>query len=624
VEAELPRFAHVKYLLAGGDVLSPGHVARVLARFPGCHMINGYGPTENTTFTCCHRIAGVEPDTGIPIGRPIANTRVYLLDPWSGPAPIGVPAELFAGGDGLALGYCNQPELTATHFVERSGRPGGTERLYRTGDWARWRRNGTIEFLGRLDDQVKIRGYRIEPGEVRSAIEAHPAVGQAAVVVRGGLAEARAVVGYYVPKEGLEVSDADLRQAVRLRLPAYMMPAALIRVPALPLTAAGKLDRDALPVPELPAGAPADDGGQPRSTIELALISLWESLLDRRPIGVAEDFFALGGHSLLAARMVDELQRATGLTLPLAVLFKGSTIAEIADYLVENPGDKDSTRKIEVQRGRGGTPFFMLHGDLAGGGFYCREIARAVGPDQPVYSLPPHRQTDIAGALTIESMAAQHLATIRTIQPHGPYWLGGYCISGLVALEVAQQLTAAGEPVALLLLIDTAPAYTRPRWLAPTMRLVSRLTTKGAEAYLDRLGYLMRRARVGRGSARGRQLLDLTALPFQAVARRVALLTRATGAAAAGSGPPPAPLSSLWNLHRRAMLTYVPRRYAGRVDLIWSSEINDSIGDPAPFWQRVASHLVTAKVPGTHVGVILTEVPSLVRAAIARVPTGSA
>jgi amino acid adenylation domain-containing protein len=624
VEAELPRFSQVKYLLAGGDVLSPSHVARVLARFPGCHMINGYGPTENTTFTCCHRITRVEPDTGIPIGRPIANTRVYLLDPWSGPAPIGVPGELFAGGDGLALGYCNQPELTATHFVERSVRPDGAERLYRTGDRARWRRDGTIEFLGRLDDQVKIRGYRIELDEVRSALEEHPAVGQAAVVVRGDLSEARAVVGYYVPRAGIEVSEADLRQALRLRLPPYMMPAALIRVPALPLTAAGKLDRDALPVAELQAGEPADDGGQPRSTIELALISLWESMLDRRPIGVADDFFDLGGHSLLAARMVDELQRATGLTLPLAALFKGATIADIADYLVENPGDKDSTRVIEVQRGSGDSPFFMLHGDLAGGGFYCREIARAVGPDQPVYSLAPHRETDVTGALTIESMAARHLATIRTIQPHGPYWLGGYCISGLVALEIAQQLTAAGESVALLTLVDTAPAYTRPRWLAPAMRLVSRLTTKGEQAYLDRLAYLMRRARAGRGSARGRQLLDLTALPFQAVARRVARLTRAPGAAVPGSGPLATPLSSLWNLHRRAMLTYTPRRYSGRVDLIWSSEIDDSLGDPAPYWQSVAGHLVTVKVPGTHVGVILTQVPSLVRAAIARVLTGPA
>jgi len=624
VEAELPRFAHVKYLLAGGDVLSPGHVARVLARFPNCRMINGYGPTENTTFTCCHRITGLEPDASIPIGRPIANTRVYLLDPWSGPAPIGVPAELYAGGDGLALGYCNQPGLTGTHFVERSVRPGVAERLYRTGDRARWRRDGTIEFLGRLDDQVKIRGYRIEPDEVRNAIEAHPAVAQAAVVVRGGLTEARAIVGYYVPRVGSEVSDTDLRQTLRLRLPGYMVPAALIRLPELPLTAAGKLDRDALPRAELPASTLPDDGGQPRSTIELALINLWESLLDRRPIGVAEDFFALGGHSLLAARMVDELQRGTGLTLPLAALFKGATIAEVADYLVENPGDKDSTRMIEVQRGRGDRPFFMLHGDLAGGGFYCRDIARAVGPDQPVYSLPPHREADVTGALTIESMAARHLATIRTHQPHGPYLLGGYCLSGLVALEIAQQLTAAGERVELLLVVDTAPACTRPRWLAPVMRLASRLTTKGEEAYLDRLAYLMRRARVGRGASHGRQLLDLTPLPFQAVARRVALLTRASGAAAPGSSPRPAPLTSLWNLHRRAMLTYVPRRYSGRVDLIWSSEIEDTIGDPAPCWHGVAGQLVTAKVPGTHVGVILTQVPSLVKAAISRVLTGPA
>jgi amino acid adenylation domain-containing protein len=617
VEAELSRFTHVKYLLAGGDVLSPGHVARVLTRYPECRLINGYGPTENTTFTCCHPITRADPGAGIPIGRPIANTTAYLLDESLAPVPVGVPAELYAGGDGLALGYYRQPELTARHFVTRQGRR-GPERLYRTGDRGRWRRDGTIEFLGRVDDQAKIRGYRIEPAEVRSVLEAHPAVREAAVVVRGDARGVRSLVGYYVLRGGENATEAELREALRERLPEYMIPAAMVRLPELPMTPAGKLDRAALPAPVLADAVGAAEKGHPRSTIELALIGLWEQLLDRRPVGVDQDFFALGGHSLLAARMVDELTRATGLVLPMTALFKGATIAEIADYLVAHPGAAEAEGPVEVQRGSGGTPFFMVHGDLAGGGFYCRDIARAAGPDQAVYSIAPHRNPDVEH-LTIESMAARNLAALQAIQPRGPYLLGGYCVSGLVAFEMAQQLTARGERVDLLLLVDTAPAFTRPRWLAPAVRLVSRVTTRGERAYRERLAYLMQRARIGRESDRTRRLLDLTALPFQAVARRVARLAGSPPPVGAAPAAPASPLSALWQLHRRAMLTYVPRRYPGRIDLIWSSEIAEALENPATSWRTVACNLVTANVPGTHVDVVLTQVPALVRDALARV-----
>jgi amino acid adenylation domain-containing protein/non-ribosomal peptide synthase protein (TIGR01720 family) len=331
VDERLDDLRGLKHLLAGGDVLPVRQVARVLAAIPGCRLTNGYGPTENTTFTCCHDITATDPVRGtIPIGRPIAGTSVYVLDRSLQPVPIGVPGELFTGGSGLARGYVGQPEATAEHFVAS---PFGAGRLYRTGDRVRWREDGVLEFCGRLDQQVKIRGYRIEPGEVEAALLAAPGVAAAAVVVRT-VGERKQLVGYVV-------GDTDVmavRDQLRRRLPEHLVPAAIIRLASLPLNANGKVDRAALPAP---VEADATGEGEPRSETERAVAAVWRSVLGREQIGLHENYFAAGGDSIGAIQVASRLKRA-GWQIEVRDLFQRPTIAELAASLRRADGAPDT------------------------------------------------------------------------------------------------------------------------------------------------------------------------------------------------------------------------------------------------------------------------------------------
>jgi pristinamycin I synthase 3 and 4 len=336
VDHRLEALRPLRRLLAGGDVLSPEHVRRALAGLPGCTLINGYGPTENTTFTCCHAMAGpAQVASPVPIGRPIARTHVYLLDAGLRPVPSGTPGELLAGGDGLARGYHGRPELTAERFVPDpfAAAPGG--RLYRTGDLARFRPDGAVEFLGRLDRQVKIRGFRVEPGEIEAVLCGLPGVREAVVVARsdgsdGADRSARSLVAYVVPARG-DLGVGELRAFLKERLPEALIPSAFVTLPTLPLTANGKLDRTALPAPEAPREPAALEGfAPPRSPLEELIADNWSDLLERRPIGVHDDFFALGGHSLLATRVISWVRETLRIELPLRTLFENSTLAGFA------------------------------------------------------------------------------------------------------------------------------------------------------------------------------------------------------------------------------------------------------------------------------------------------------
>ena len=330
VEARIEALRGLSQLLAGGDVLSPAHVERAVAELPGCRLINGYGPTENTTFTCCHTIRGPVAGDTVPIGRPVANSRVYVVDRELRPMPVGVPGELCAGGDGLARGYLNRLDLTAERFVPDpfAAEPG--DRLYRTGDRVRWRPGGTIEFLGRLDQQVKIRGFRVEPGEVEAALSRHPAVRQAAVLVSGGPMDRR-LVAYVAAREESDDPglDALLRSFLRARLPEPMVPSAFVVLPKLPLGPNGKVDRRALPDPE-PAGVPAGSPAAARTPTEEILAGLWAELLGRESVGNDDGFFDLGGHSLLAARLLSRLREPFGVELPLKALFESPSLGAFA------------------------------------------------------------------------------------------------------------------------------------------------------------------------------------------------------------------------------------------------------------------------------------------------------
>ena len=334
VDNHLGAFRNVKQFLAGGDVLSPLHVRRVLEKLPHCRLINGYGPTENTTFTACHPIVhSPEPGTTVPIGSPISNTQVYILDPDMQPAPIGVPGELYAGGDGLARGYLNRPQLTAEKFVPDavSGTPGA--RLYRTGDRARFLTDGKLEFLGRRDHQVKVRGYRVELGEVESALLQEPGIIDCAVVIRSAGDIDKLIVAYVVTRDGRPPMPEDLRRFLKKRLPDYMIPHHFVHLDALPLSPQGKVDRASLPDlssarPELNAPFVAA-----RSKLEETICAVWREVLGVDQVGVRDNFFDLGGHSLRMVQVNSKLRQILSFPIQLLELFEYPTIESLAQHL---------------------------------------------------------------------------------------------------------------------------------------------------------------------------------------------------------------------------------------------------------------------------------------------------
>ena len=332
-EEELAGLSSLRQFLAGGDVLSPRHVRKVLEKLPNCRVINGYGPTENTTFTCCFAMRAGEPvPEPVPIGRPITNTQVYILDDKLRPVPPGTIGELFAAGDGLARGYLNAADMTAERFVPNPFCKGEDDaRMYRTGDLARWRPDGVVEFLGRADGQVKINGHRVEPGEIESALDKHDQVIQNCVVTLPGEHGSKRLAAYYVAHDS-ELSAGELRKFLAAKLPEFMIPALFVKLSALPLTPNGKVDRSALVSRELPDQAKL--GAEAAGTdLEKIIFNIWRESLGTDRFGVLNNFFDLGGNSLLVVRVHASLEKATKTTIPITALFQFTTIKSLAEHL---------------------------------------------------------------------------------------------------------------------------------------------------------------------------------------------------------------------------------------------------------------------------------------------------
>jgi aspartate racemase len=461
VDFNLGSLRGVRQLLAGGDALSVAHVRRVIQSLGENRLVNGYGPTENTTFSCC-RVMTSASDVGasVPIGRPIANTHAYVLDGRMNPCPLGVPGELYVGGAGLARDYLRRPSLTAERFVPDalSSEPGA--RLYRTGDLVRWLPSGELEFLGRIDQQVKVRGFRIELGEIEAALLAQPGVRQAAVVAREAGGE-KQLVGYVVREEG---SAGDVRAGLRGLLPEYMVPQWVVELEALPLTPNGKLDRDALPAPE---ASLQRDYAPPRDVVEFKVAKVWEEVLAVRPVGIRDNFFDLGGHSLAAVRLMAHLRGTFGRELPLAALFQNGTVEELSRLLREGGDASDSSPLVGINTSGTRPPFFCVH--PAGGNVLCyAPLARHLGEDQPFYGLQSVGGGEPDAAAALEQTAARYAEAMRAVQPAGPYHLGGWSLGGPLAFEIARQLRTAGERVALLALFDSwAPLSENKPWGLP-------------------------------------------------------------------------------------------------------------------------------------------------------------
>jgi amino acid adenylation domain-containing protein len=473
-------FASLRYLMVGGDALNVGVIARTLQNSPPQHLLNGYGPTETTTFATTYEITAVREDArSIPIGRPIANTQTYILNALREPVPVGVPGELYIGGAGVARGYLNRPELTEERFVPDpfTSEPGA--RMYRTGDLARWLSDGTIDFLGRNDFQVKIRGFRIELGEIEARLAEHPAVREAVVLVREDTPGDKRLVAYYTAAPLIDGSEGDgvdagqFRAHMSANLPDYMIPAAFVRMESMPLTFNGKLDRKALPSPETESFA-TRSYEQPLGEIEAKLAEVWAEVLKLDRVGRHDNFFDLGGHSLLAVQLMLKLQQIIpGEALPLRAVLEAPTVERFAVWLI-NRGEDQQKILVRMRPGTAQrTPFFCVHG--AGGNVLSlRPLSMALPADLPVYALQAKGLDGSKPFESVEATARCYVDEIRKVQPHGPYQLGGMSYGTLVAFDMARVLEELGESVSELFLIDCMnPAFAKSM---PKMELVSRLT----------------------------------------------------------------------------------------------------------------------------------------------------
>ncbi|MFD1298338.1 amino acid adenylation domain-containing protein [Lysobacter gummosus] len=449
------------HALVGGEAL-PVELAQRLTQM-AARVTNLYGPTETTVWSTAMELTAQDVDAGAgmapPIGRPILNTQVYVLDAARNPMPVGSIGELYIGGEGVARGYRNRPELNAERFLPDPFNPAPGARMYRTGDLARWREDGVIEYLGRVDQQVKIRGHRVELGDIETHLRALDAIAEAAVALHRDPVGHLMLAAYVVPAAAAQIDSEAVRRVLSSRLPDYMVPSVYVELDALPLTPSGKLDRKAL-VP--PARNRQSTYVAPRSETERKLVALWQQIFGIDQIGIHDNFFELGGDSLSAAELIATFPKHFNSELSLGALFEGSTIASLAAYLERSGGENDplgavlSLRPTDEER-----PLFCIH-PVTGFSWAYATMLRHL--DQlPVYALQS-RGLRGGGALpgSIEEIAADYIAQMRKIQPHGPYRLLGWSLGGLIGHAIAAQLQQIGERVELLAMMDSYPFVAEP------------------------------------------------------------------------------------------------------------------------------------------------------------------
>src|SRR6185369_15673404 len=447
------KYQHIRGAFVGGDLVPLDLPQKMQLAFPSAQIWIGYGPTE-ASIMCANTLAPTDRPLEHPlVGRPLRNVQIRLYDKNRQLVPIGVTGELYIGGAGVTRGYLRREALTKEKYVVIEG-----ERFYRTGDLGRWNGAGQIEFLGRTDEQVKVRGYRIEPGEVEAVLRQHPEVRETVVVAHADGTGEKQLVAYVVGHQNKQPSVDDLRQFLQKQLPDYMVPAAFVAMEELPLTTTGKVDRRALATPEEARAGIKSNFVAPRDSVELQLAQIWEEVLGISPVGVTNNFFDLGGHSLLAVRLMWMIEDRWGQKLDLSVLFQGSTIEQLAKLLSGVNAVQPSSILVTLQAQGTKRPFFCVH--PGGGEVMCYHgLAQLLGEERPFYGLQAPSLIQVAekedNFASIEARAAVYIQALRSAQPEGPYFLGGWSFGGVVAFEMAQQLHRAGQKVALLAMLDT-------------------------------------------------------------------------------------------------------------------------------------------------------------------------
>jgi len=442
-------------VLIGGEALSAGHVKRAMEILPHLALINGYGPTECTTFACAYRIT--PPDTwlcdSVPIGPPLNNTECHIVDANLVPVPINVPGELLLGGTGLARGYFRRPKLTAEKFIRNPFNHDPEARLYSTGDLCRWLPNGVIEYLGRIDDQIKLRGYRIEPGEIEAVLRKLPGLLNCAVLTRD-IPSGKQLVACVVAAAGQVLSIATLRNQLSSLLPDYMVPSIIRFVDVLPLTPNGKVDRCALAALFASEAASCDAILQDaHQAIEVTLLALWRKVLHQPTLKPNDSFFEYGGDSLLCIELILEIERALGCRIPINAVYTSPSPTAFASQWTHSLNHEAAP----VLNGSGpGTPLFHIPG-IVGVEKIHPALAKLLDTHRPYYDnlMYAGRADDSEPSDRVDMIAEEMIRQIRQVRPVGPYCLCGHSFGGLVAYEVARQLEAAGERVQTVILWDT-------------------------------------------------------------------------------------------------------------------------------------------------------------------------
>ncbi|HEY0789842.1 MAG TPA: amino acid adenylation domain-containing protein [Chthoniobacterales bacterium] len=610
-DRDVRRCSSLRLVMCSGDALSYDLQERFFDVFPGLELHNMWGATEHAPESTHWRCVPGRRNGIVAVGRPGANTQLYILDRAFQPVPIGVTGEAYLGGVQTALGYLGRPELTAQKFLPNPYHPGT---LYRTGDLGRFRPDGVMEFMGRIDFQVKLRGFRVELGEIEAVLLKHAGIRECVAAVRGAPSDpAKRLVAYLV---GDPAPVDSLRRHAALSLPEYMVPSAFVFLDRLPVTANGKLDRSALPEPAMEVRV----AREPRDATEAQLIAIWEKVLGRSPVGVTDNFFDLGGNSLLALKAFSLIREVVGVNLPLATLFQAPNVERLAAKVRETAADQEWEPLVAIQLQGSRPPFFAVHGRNGNVLFY-RKLSELLGSQQPFYGLQS-QGLDGKPMLrsTVEEIGEYYLEKIRAVQPQGPYLLGGYSFGAVAAYEIARRLREQGEEIALLAMFDIYNPARPPRLLSYTEKFRHRIMDAEARTPNRVLQFLARRTK-GRVSER--------LLKWNELSRRLLLQT----VKRTEDNSPELVDLHVQMVHERAFVSYRPRPFNGKITLFRALMVPDGYEYEAEMgWTGLAAQGIEIHdVPGDHFTIFHEEnVPMLaeklsacIEAALTSIGSGS-
>ena len=591
----VPMSPDVRLVIVGGEKASRALYVewrQLVGESP--RWLNTYGPTETTvTATIFDPIAegyDLSSEADIPIGRPLSNSQIYILDEHLNPLPDGEIGELYIGGPGLARGYLNLAERTASKFIANpfSDRPGA--KLYVTGDTARYLPNGTLEFIGRIDFQVKIRGFRIELLEIETYLEQYPSVQQGIVLAREDVPGEKRLVAYIIPKHEQPIKVSALRTFLQTKLPAYMIPAAIVVMESFPMMPNGKVDRRAFPLPQVTDMVQYSEIVLPIDGLEAQLVQIWEQLLNIKPIGTTDNFMDLGGTSLLAARLADKIDEKLQQTVPLSMIFQAPTIKQLSQILRQGNIPNQNLSLVEIQPQGSQPPLFLFEGVSI-----YHPLIPYLGLDQPIYGLIALAKDGVNGPVNqVEAIADYYINELVKVQPKGPYYLGGLSFGGIVAFEVAQKLAAKGQETALLVMFDSMlpTAY-------KSLPLQQRLRFHAQKIAKQGVGYIVS------------SVVDRTIT----LTDRITMVGRKTIGRYTKAKEPTESISCTRDylmtekIIEQAERAYVPKPYAGKVVMFRALDSQDGISvslDPDLGWKPYLKDCHTIyDVPGDHLSILL-------------------